>query len=63
MQIQQEIEKEKTRRANINQGYAAVNTGLNVNSGTTMARAQPAAIAAPTVTLPGQGLINTARVG
>jgi len=60
MQIQQEIEKEKTRRANINQGYTAVNTGLNVNTGATM---QPAAIAAPTVALPGQGLINTARVG
>ena len=60
MQIQQEIEKEKTRRANINQGYAGVNTGLNVNTGATM---QPAAIAAPTVALPGQGLINTARVG
>jgi len=60
MQIQQEIEKEKTRRANINQGYTGVNTGLNVNTGATM---QPASIAAPTVTLPGQGLINTARVG
>ena len=61
MQIQQEIEKEKTRRANINQGYAAVNTGLNVNTGANM---QSASIAAPTVTLPGQGgLINTARVG
>jgi hypothetical protein len=60
MQIQQEIEKEKTRRANINQGYTAINTGLNVNTGATM---QPAAIAAPTVALPGQGLINTARIG
>ena len=61
MQIQQEIEKERARRANINQGYAGVNTGLNVNTGTTM---QPASIAAPTVALPGQGgLINTARVG
>lgn len=60
MQIQQEIEKEKTRRANINQGYAAVNTGLNVNTNALM---QSPSIAAPTVTLPGQGLINTARVG
>ena len=61
MQIQQEIEKEKARRANINQGYAGVNTGLSVNTGATM---QPASIAAPTVALPGQGgLINTARVG
>jgi len=62
MQIQQEIEKERARRANINQGYAMVNTGgLNVNTGTTM---QPASIAAPTVALPGQGgLINTARIG
>lgn len=61
MQIQQEIEKERARRANINQGYAAVNTGLNVNTGANM---QSASIAAPTVTLPGQGgLINTARVG
>jgi hypothetical protein len=61
MQIQQEIEKERARRANINQGYTAVNTGLSVNTGATM---QPASIAAPTVALPGQGgLINTARVG
>ena len=61
MQIQQEIEREKTRRARINEGYAGVNTGLNVNTGASM---QSASIAAPTVTLPGQGgLINTARIG
>ena len=60
MQIQQEIEKEKTRRARINEGYATVNTGgLNVNTNALM----QSPIAAPTVALPGQGLINTARVG
>jgi hypothetical protein len=61
MQIQQEIEKEKTRRARINEGYATVNTGgLNVNTNALM---QSPSIAAPTVALPGQGLINTARIG
>ena len=60
MQIQQEIEREKTRRARINEGYADVNTGLKVNTDASM---QSASIAAPTVTLPGQGLINTARIG
>jgi hypothetical protein len=61
MQIQQEIEKEKTRRIRINEGYANVNTGgLNVNTNALM---QSPSIAAPTVALPGQGLINTARIG
>ena len=61
MQIQQEIEREKTRRARINEGYANVNTGgLNVNTNALM---QSPSIAAPIVALPGQGLINTARIG
>jgi hypothetical protein len=60
MQIQQEIEREKTRRINVNKGYAAVDTGLNVNTNALM---QSPSIAAPTVALPGQGLINTARIG
>ena len=61
MQIQQEIEKEKTRRIRINEGYANVNTGgLNVNTNALM---QSPSIAAPTVALPNQGLINTARIG
>jgi len=60
MQIQQEIEREKTRRTNVNKGYAAVDTGLSVNTNALM---QSPSIAAPTVALPGQGLINTARIG
>lgn len=36
LRIQEEIDKEKRRRANLNAGYAQVNTGINVNPNASM---------------------------
>ena len=38
LQMQEEIAKEKRRRENLSQGYAQVNTGINVNPNASMAQ-------------------------